>query len=90
MAKLNAQTVPAYHENQFGATLGFPIMTNRLFFFGDVQANRVVFGNTQTETVPTALMRSGNFSELLNTSLTGNAQPTILYQPNSGGTALLA
>jgi hypothetical protein len=85
----NAQTVPAYHENQFGATLGFPILTNRLFFFGDVQANRVIFGNTQTETVPTALMRSGNFSELLNTNLTGNAQPVTLYQPNSGGTAPL-
>ena len=86
----NALTVPSYHENQFGATLGFPIMKNRLFFFGDVQANRIVFGNTQTETVPTALMRDGNFSELLNTSLTGDAQPVQLYQPNSGGTTPLA
>jgi hypothetical protein len=85
----NALTVPAYHENQFGATLGFPILKNKVFFFGDVQANRIIFGNTQTETVPTALMRQGNFSELLNTSLTGAAQPIVLYQPNSGGTALL-
>jgi hypothetical protein len=85
----NALTVPAYHENQFGATLGFPIFKNRLFFFGDVQANRIVFGNTQTESVPTPLMRAGNFTELLNTSLTGDASPVTLYQPNSGGTALL-
>ena len=85
----NALTVPAYHENQFGSTLGFPILRNKVFFFGDVQANRIVFGNTQIESVPTALMRMGNFSELLNTSLTGNAQPVYLYQPNSGGTALL-
>jgi hypothetical protein len=81
----NALTVPAYHENQFGATLGFPLLRNKLFFFGDVQANRIVFGNTQTESVPTALMRTGNFSELLNTSLTGAAQPITLYEPNSGG-----
>ncbi|HEY6447059.1 MAG TPA: carboxypeptidase regulatory-like domain-containing protein [Acidobacteriaceae bacterium] len=81
----DAQTVPAYHENQFGATLGFPIVRNKLFFFGDAQANRIIFGNTQTETVPTALMRQGNFSELLNTSLTGAAQPIVLYEPNSGG-----
>lgn len=86
----NAQTIPAYHENQFGATLGIPIIKNRLFFFGDVQANRIIFGNTQTESVPTALMRTGNFSELLNTSLTGAAQPITLYEPNSGGKTPLA
>jgi outer membrane receptor protein involved in Fe transport len=85
----NALTVPAYHENQFGATLGFPILKNKVFFFGDVQANRIIFGNTQTETVPTPLMRTGNFSELLNTSLTGAAQPITLYEPNSGGTTPL-
>jgi len=85
----NALTVPTYHENQFGATLGFPIFKNKLFFFGDVQANRIIFGNTQTESVPTALMRTGNFTELQNTSLTGNAQPVTLYEPNSGGTAPL-
>lgn len=85
----NALTVPVYHENQFGATFGFPIIRNKLFFFGDVQANRIIFGNTQTESVPTPLMRTGDFSELLNPGLTGAAQPTILYEPNSGGTALL-
>ena len=82
-----SQTVPTYHENQFGATLGFPVLKNKVFFFGDVQANRIIFGNPQTETVPTALMRTGNFSELLNTSLTGASNPTVLYEPNSGGGA---
>ncbi len=86
----NAQTVPAYHENQFGATLGFPILKNKLFFFGDTQANRIIFGNTQTLTVPTAKMRQGDFSELLNTSLTGDAQPVYLYQPNQQNGTLLA
>ncbi|MFT4113792.1 carboxypeptidase regulatory-like domain-containing protein [Silvibacterium sp.] len=83
----NALSVPKYRENQFGATLGFPIIRNKLFFFGDVQANRIIFGNTSTESVPTALMREGNFTELLNTSLTGDSQPVYLYQPNTyGGT----
>ncbi|WP_308419059.1 TonB-dependent receptor [Silvibacterium dinghuense] len=85
----NALSVPKYRENQFGATLGFPIIKNKLFFFGDVQANRIIFGNTTTESVPTALMREGNFTELLNTSLTGSSQPIYLYQPNSGGSSLL-
>jgi hypothetical protein len=86
----NAQTIPAYHENQFGATLGFPIWRNRFFYFGDAEANRITFGQTVTATVPTPLMRQGNFTELLNTNLTGSAQPVQLYQPNSGGTAPLS
>jgi hypothetical protein len=83
----NATTIPLYRQNQFGATLGFPILRNKLFYFGDIEANRITFGNTSTVTVPTALMRTGDFSELLNRSLTGQAQPIQLYQPNSGGTA---
>lgn len=80
----NAQKVPAYHENQFGATLGFPIIRNKLFYFGDVEANRITLGSTSTSSVPTPLMRQGNFSELLNTALTGQKGPIQLYQPNSG------
>ncbi len=86
----DALTIPPYHENQFGATLGFPILRNRLFYFGDAEANRISIGQTNTYSVPTALMRQGNFSELLNTSLTGEAQPVQLYQPNSGGSAKLS
>ena len=86
----DALTIPEYRENQFGATLGLPITKNRLFFFGDVEANRIVLGQPTTVTVPTSLMRQGNFSELLNTSLTGSTEPIVLYQPNSGGTALLS
>ncbi len=87
----NSLINPAYHENQFGATLGFPILKNRLFFFGDVEANRVTYGGAATYlSVPTPLMRQGNFSELLNTSLTGSAKPTQLYEPNSAGAKLLS
>lgn len=86
----DALTVPAYHENQFGGTLGFPIFKNKLFLFGDAQGNRIIFGDTQTETVPTAKMRNGDFSELLDTSLTGDAQPVLLYQPNEENGTLLA
>lgn len=86
----NSQVVSPYHENQFGATLGLPILRNRLFYFGDAEANRISIGQTNIFTVPTPLMRSGDFSELLNPALTGAAQPIQLYQPNSGGTQKLA
>ncbi|RRA47163.1 TonB-dependent receptor [Acidipila sp. EB88] len=85
-----AQSKPEYRQNQFGGTIGGPILKNKLFFFGDVEANRIVFGSVGTYSVPTALMRQGDFSELLNTSLTGSSAPTVLYQPGSNGTALLA
>ena len=74
--------VAKYRQNQFGATLGLPIIKNKLFFFGDVEADRIVFGETHAGyTVPTALMRTGDFSELLNPGLV-NGNIITLYQPN--------
>jgi hypothetical protein len=88
--KLNAQnwnalTIPEYHENQFGATLGLPIWKNKLFYFGDMELNRIINASPGTYTVPTALMRQGNFSELSNTALTGQTSPIQLYEPGTGG-----
>ncbi len=79
------QPVPAYHDNQFGVTLGGPFWKNKIFFFGDVQATRVTFGEQGTYTVPTAKMRQGDLSELLDTSLTsdGNAHQIYYQDPLS-------
>ena len=81
--------VPKYRQNQFGATLGGPILKNKLFFFGDAEANRIIFGQTGIYTVPTPLMRAGDFSELLNANGNGRGQRVQLYQaggPNPGTT----
>ena len=80
--------VPAYHENQFGATLGFPVIKNKLFLFGDAQANRISFQESGYYTVPTAKMRVGDFSELLSPTLTGNPAQQLYHQ--SGTTAPVA
>ena len=75
--------IAKYRQNQFGATLGFPILKDKLFFFGDVEANRIVFGETHSSlTVPTVKMRTGDFSELLNPSLV-NGNTVQLYKPNA-------
>jgi len=77
-------TPAVFHMNQFGATLGGPIIKNKLFFFGDVQDARYVNGAIpSTYTVPTARMRQGDFSELLNPALTQGSCPTVLYIPNT-------
>src|SRR5208337_895817 len=54
----------AYHQNQFGGTIGGPIKRDKLFFFGDYQGNRVVQGvSTGKIPVPTtAEANNGDFS----------------------------
>jgi hypothetical protein len=74
---------PPYHMNQFGATLGFPILRDRLFYFGDIQSTRITYAANSTFSTPSALERQGDFSELLNPSLTGGSCPVYLFQPNS-------
>jgi hypothetical protein len=79
----NATSVPAYHENQFGAAIGLPLMRNKLFFFADAQANRIAYTGVIITTVPSLLERTGNFSELYNPMLTGASGPIQLYHQSS-------
>jgi hypothetical protein len=65
---------PSYRRNQFGGSLGAPIIRNKLFAFGDYQGTRINSPDgAHYDTVPTALMRQGNFTELLNSALTGES-----------------
>ncbi|WP_291983807.1 carboxypeptidase regulatory-like domain-containing protein [Luteitalea sp.] len=50
---------------QYGYAFGGPILKNRLFFFGAQEWVNFFQVATNTATVPTMLMRQGNFSELL-------------------------
>jgi len=60
---------PPFNRNQPGFSIGGPIIKNKLFGFGDYQAFREVLPpNPYFVTVPTALMRTGDFSELLASS----------------------
>lgn len=54
---------PQYQRNQFGFSLGAPIVRNKTFWFADYEGKRVREGTTQISNVPTLLERSGDFSQ---------------------------
>ncbi len=51
-ANRNGAKRPTYRQNQFGATLGGPVIRNRTFFFGSFQGTRIREGQTYTSTLP--------------------------------------
>ena len=68
---LNGVPIGHFVQNQYGATIGGPIIKNRTFFFADFQLFSSRTATTVQSTVPTPLMKRGNFSELGN-SLSGS------------------
>ncbi|WP_263410326.1 TonB-dependent receptor [Terriglobus tenax] len=80
-----------YHRNQFGATLGGPILHDKLFFFGSYGGLRQSTTSTLSALVPTAAQRAGDFSANLPTSGSQstcrvvNANQFVLCRPDRSG-----
>ena len=59
---------PSFRRNEFGATLGGPVVSGRTFFFADYQGIRIRQPRTVVSTIPTSAQRqmvlSGDFSGL--------------------------
>lgn len=81
-----AETKPDFNNNDFGLTVGGPIVRDRTFFFASYHGLRnsipIEVGNYVT--VPTAKMRIGDFSELLDPKVSGLSAPVIIYDPTTG------
>ncbi len=59
-----------YNQNQFGGSAGLALIKDKLFIFGDYQGTRYQQpSGSGYDTVPTAKMRMGDFTELLNPTL---------------------
>jgi hypothetical protein len=56
------QPVPPLRQNQFGGTIGGPLIRDRSFFFISYEGQRMRRSATRTFSVPTAAVRSGDFS----------------------------
>jgi hypothetical protein len=69
-----------YQQNQFGATLGGPIIKDRTFFFVDYEGFRVKQALPQLSLVPTQAEIGGDFSSFLTT--------TVAPQVNAGGNVI--
>jgi hypothetical protein len=67
--RLGQQITPKgrFSQNQFGGTFGGPIIKDKTFFFFDMQRFTSRRATSVQSTVPTPLMKQGNFTELKNT-----------------------
>src|SRR5256884_1554909 len=76
---------PGFDRNQFGGTVGGPVSKNKFFLFGDYEGLRQkIPGSPEYATVPTDLMRKGDFSELLPNVGTGYSQAFTVLDPTTG------
>src|SRR6267154_2776927 len=60
----DADKIPPFKRNQFGGTLGGPIVKNRTFFFGDYEGIRQSKGITSFTTVPSQAARNGQLCSI--------------------------
>jgi hypothetical protein len=78
-SKLHDKPLPPFHRNQFGGILTGPVLKDRTFFLLSTEELRESDFQSLTATVPTALQRTGDFSQTFG----ANGQLITVYNPFS-------
>jgi len=93
---INPRRIPPFARNEFGATIGGPVVLPHLydgrdktFFFGEYQGFRQVLGTTQVIPVPTAAERQGIDVVTFTDSAGHTSQDTLTVPVNAAIVALL-
>jgi outer membrane receptor protein involved in Fe transport len=77
-------TIPPFKRNQFGGSIGGPIIKNRTFFFADYEGIRQSKGITALTTVPSLAARSGLLCSIPQPPPNNNPCLTHQLQPGPG------
>ncbi len=85
---------PSFTRNQFGATVGGPVKTDKLFYFAGYEGLRENLGRTITSAVPDANARQGllpdtaNPGQFLNVGVQASVVPYVNAYPAPNGANL--
>lgn len=74
---------PEFRRDQFGASLGGPIVRNETFFFTNYEGLHERLGSTRSFNVPSELVRSGGAG-----AINAAIQPWLLAYPQANGPAI--
>ncbi|HJZ68282.1 MAG TPA: TonB-dependent receptor, partial [Blastocatellia bacterium] len=78
---------PEFRRNQFGFTLGGPIIKNKTFFFGSYEGLREFKGITTVSIVPTITARAGNLPGVAPITVDVRSKPILdLFPAQNGNT----
>jgi hypothetical protein len=82
----NDGPVPDHERNQYGFSIGGPIVKDKTFFFADMEVVRDNEPVNMVATVPTALERTGDFSQTMTYDENGNVVLNQIFDPTKPNT----
>ena len=74
---------PSLNRNQFGVTIGGPVIKNKLFFFGDYEGFRQIQKGLNFDTIPNLTDRAGILPVAVVNPVTGAVYPANTQIPTS-------